>query len=122
MFSALSYYIYLNYSEGQSQSGSNLNFQQVTPNTLCIHSDTFFLPCFDIHFFSSWQENVYGLGHKLSTLLCRQPDSPPPSALCVACLRIAPQVAETHKRRGEETLKYLNLAKINKLRYSLHIL
>lgn len=28
MFSALYYYIYLNYSEGQSQSGSNLNFQK----------------------------------------------------------------------------------------------
>lgn len=33
MFSALSYYIYLNYSEGQSQSCCSLNFQLVIPIT-----------------------------------------------------------------------------------------
>lgn len=69
------------------------------------------------------KKNCQWLGYKLSTLLYKDNLAlTPPSAPCVACLRITPQVMETHKSRAEKTLKYLNLAKINKLRYSLHFL
>lgn len=77
--------------------------------------------CLDMHFFY-WQKEAHGLGHNLSTLLSRQSGWPPSFARCFAFLRIAPQVMETHKRRKEDTLKYLNLAKINKLRYSFQFI
>lgn len=66
MFSALSYYIYLNYSEGRSQSGSHFELLSESPQTLSGTNSVFFffLCCFDVHFFSSQRENGRGLGRK----------------------------------------------------------
>lgn len=49
-------------------------------------------------------------------------DSPAAFSHCVSVCQNHTTGPETHKSRDEETLKYLNLAKINKLRYSQHIL
>lgn len=51
---------------------------------------------------------------------CADNRAPRSFTRCVACpKKITPQVMETNKRRGKETLKHLSLAKINKPRYSL---
>lgn len=42
MFSALSYYIYLNYSEGRSQSGSHFELLSESPQTLSGTNSVFF--------------------------------------------------------------------------------
>lgn len=49
-------------------------------------------------------------------------DSPTVFSQCVCVCQNGTTGPETHKSRDKETLKYLNLAKINKLRYSQHFI
>lgn len=53
MFSALSYYIYLNYSEGRSQSGSHFELLSESPQTLSGTNSVFFFFSFAVLTYTS---------------------------------------------------------------------
>lgn len=119
---------------------SRVSYGRAIPDTLMLTCKLYLL-CFEKHVFAPngkkmscyWVINKRGCSAKATWLPThppthRQPSPPPPLptvrlfARCVACLQACTTSPETHKKEKQEALKYLNLAKINKLKYSLHIL
>lgn len=84
MFSALSYYMYLYYSEGLNQSGSNLNFQQA------IHEYPVVIECFDVPSFLLICEKMAGYLAAIKYIVVlkdkRQPDCPPSVFAPLCCV------------------------------------